>query len=192
MKIKNVEENSELADKGKGYLVKYTSVMLATLIIAGAVAHVPWLASGYVDTKSFNTYKAMTHTRISDVYSVDFYVNEEKNQLVCSYPEEYVVSENEAFKFVKVVSMSKEKNGNFFVSDYATIYNSFLFEKEDYELVELVIKEEDSISNNEFIKNYELYFLNEDEEIHIISSAPYGRQVFGIYKNNNEKKLSFK
>lgn len=156
-KVVGKYEDKEIADKGRKSLVEKSLNTLATLIIIGCLIHIPWKLTGQMYPFFSGTYKAITHSREVSTYDVSF--------------------------DGEVMDLST-KTGDLFKSDYGTIYNSYLVERDGYELVKLLVNDNTLISPWDFMEYYEEHFLNDDEVIVSISSDNGKQQVFGIYKKN--------
>lgn len=78
--------------------------------------------------------------------------------------------------------MKLEETSGSFVSEYGTIYNSYVMERDGYGLVRIVGNDDTSVSVWHFMDYYKAHYLEEDERIASISSNNEKQQVFGIYR----------
>ncbi len=154
-KVKGKYEATDVADKGRYALVEKTVSAVAALAIVGCLIHVPWKLTGRMYPFFSGTYKAMTHSRDVSTYDVNF--DGEEMDL-------------------------STKIGDSFKSDYGAIYNSYLVERDGYELVRILVNDDTSVSVWDFMAYYEENYLQEGEIMASISSDNDEQQVFGIYK----------
>jgi hypothetical protein len=158
MKVEDIEDNVELANKGRNSIIKRTVAAVAALAIAGCLLFVPWKLTGRMYPFFSGTYKSMNCTRNVSVY------------------------EAELSRARGPWTIDLEEISESFVSDYGTIYNSYLVENNEYELVRIVVNDDTSVSVWHFMDYYRIHCLGEDEKIASISSDNDKQQVFGIYR----------
>ncbi len=160
-KVKGKYEATDIADRGRKALVDKTVTAVAALVVVGCLMHIPWKLTGRMYPFFSGTYKAISQSREVSTYDVEF----DGQQMDLN-----------------------TKIGDTYRDDYGTIYNSYLAERDGYELVKMLVNEDTSISVWDFMEYYDEHYLEDGQVIVSISSDNEEKQVFGIYRELEKTK----